>query len=412
MSVHPPYDVAICGGGLVGATLAVALAQLEIKVALIESHPFGVVNPPSFDERTTALSNGSRRVLEGLGIWPLIQRDATPIRRVHVSDKGRFGFARIDAREQNLEQLGHVVVNRVMGAALWQRLQSSRIDIVAPASVKSVDLDGEYRRVACERAHGESLTIEARLVVAADGAKSVARESANIAASTWDYEQTALVTNLLTQRFHDYVAYERFTESGPIAILPMSDGRAGVIWTLAPSVATDVAELSDADFIAKFQDAFGFRLGRFTKVGARQLYPLSLTRSEAHTAERLAIIGNAAQALHPIAGQGFNLGLRDVASLAEVLADARKAGSSDAGDGLYLQRYCAWREDDRREIVRFTDGLVRVFRQPFGPVKFLRDLGLLAFDLMPPAKAAMSQLSLGAAGRVPRLARGASLVQP
>jgi 2-octaprenyl-6-methoxyphenol hydroxylase len=217
---------------------------------------------------------------------------------------------------------------------------------------------------------------------------------------------------MLTQRFHDYVAYERFTESGPIAILPMSDGRAGVIWTLAPALAAEVATLSDADFIAKFQEAFGFRLGRFTKVGARQLYPLSLTRSEAHTAERLAVIGNAAQALHPIAGQGFNLGLRDVASLAEVLADARQAGSSDAGDGLHLQRYRAWREDDRREIVRFTDGLVRVFRQPFGPVKFLRDLGLLAFDLMPPAKAAMSQLSLGAAGRVPRLARGAPLVQP
>jgi 2-octaprenyl-6-methoxyphenol hydroxylase len=412
MSVHPPYDVAICGGGLVGATLAVALAQLDLKIALIESHPFGVANPPSFDERTTALSNGSRRVFEGLGIWPLIQRDATPIRRVHVSDKGRFGFARIDAREQNLEQLGHVVVNRVMGAALWQRLQTSRIDIIAPASVKSVELEGEYRRVSCERANGESTTIEARLVVAADGARSVARESANIAASTWDYEQTALVTNILTQRFHDYVAYERFTESGPIAILPMSDGRAGVIWTFAPALATEVAALSDADFIAKFQEAFGFRLGRFTKVGARQLYPLSLTRAEAHTAERLAVIGNAAQALHPIAGQGFNLGLRDVASLAEVLADARKAGSADAGDGMYLQRYCAWREDDRREIVRFTDGLVRVFRQPFGPVKFLRDLGLLAFDLMPPAKAAMSQLSLGAAGRVPRLARGAPLVPP
>jgi len=412
MSAHPPYDVAICGGGLVGATLAVALAQLDLKVALIESHPFGVANPPSFDERTTALSNGSRRVFEGLGIWPLIQREATPIRRVHVSDKGRFGFARIDAREQNIEQLGHVVVNRVMGAALWQCLQASRIDIVAPASVRSVELEGDHRRVSCERATGEPLTIDARLVVAADGARSVARESANIAASTWDYEQTALVTNVLTQRFHDYVAYERFTDSGPIAILPMTDGRAGVIWTLAPTLATEVAALSDADFIAKFQEAFGFRLGRFTKVGARQLYPLSLTRSDAHTAERLAVIGNAAQALHPIAGQGFNLGLRDVASLAEVLADARKTGSADAGDGMHLQRYCAWREDDRREIVRFTDGLVRVFRQPFGPVKFLRDLGLLAFDLSPPAKAAMSQLSLGAAGRVPRLARGAPLVQP
>jgi 2-octaprenyl-6-methoxyphenol hydroxylase len=412
MSAQPPHDVAICGGGLVGATLAIALAQLDLKVALFESHPFGAIDQPSFDERTTALSNGSRRVFEGLGIWPLIEREATPIRRIHVSDKGRFGFARIDANEQGLDQLGHVVVNRTIGAALWRRLQESNVQIVAPAQVTSVELAGDHRRVVCERSDNMPISIAARLVVAADGARSIARESAGIAASNWDYEQTALVTNVVTQRFHDYVAYERFTESGPIAILPMSDGRSGVIWTLAPALAREVLALNDQEFIAHFQQAFGFRLGRFTKVGKRQTYPLALTRSEAHTAERLAVIGNAAQALHPIAGQGFNLGLRDVASLAEVLADARQANTSafDAGDGVLLQRYCSWREDDRREIVRFTDGLVRLFTQPFGPIKLLRDLGLLAFDLMPPAKSAMAQLSLGAAGKVPRLARGASLV--
>jgi 2-octaprenyl-6-methoxyphenol hydroxylase len=413
MSAQPSHDVAICGGGLVGATLAIALARLHLKVALIESHPFGAAAQPSFDERTTALSNGSRRVFEGLDVWPLIEREATPIRRIHVSDKGRFGFARINASEQGLDQLGHVVVNRAMGAALWQRLQSSIVEIVAPARVVSIALEGDRRRVMCERVAGEPATLDARLVVAADGARSLARESVGIGASTWDYEQTALVTNVQTQRFHDYVAYERFTENGPIALLPMSDGRSGVIWTLAPAVANEMAALGDDEFLARFQQAFGFRLGRFTKVGKRQTYPLSLTRAAAHTAERLAVIGNAAQALHPIAGQGFNLGLRDVASLAEVLADARAAGpaSFDAGDGVLLQRYCAWREDDRREIVRFTDGLVRLFRQPFGPVKLLRDVGLLAFDLLPPAKAAMAQLSLGAAGRVPRLARGASLVR-
>jgi 2-octaprenyl-6-methoxyphenol hydroxylase len=412
MSAQPPHDVAICGGGLVGATLAIALAQLELKVALFESHPFGTLDQPSFDERTTALSNGSRRVFEGLEIWPLIEREATPIRRIHVSDKGRFGFARIDANEQGLDQLGHVVVNRTMGAALWRRLQESTVQVLAPARVTSVDLEGDRRRVVYEQDGGAVASLDARLVVAADGARSVARESAGIAASNWDYEQIALVTNVVTQRFHDYVAFERFTESGPIAILPMSDARCGVIWTLAPTVATEVAALDDAEFITRFQQAFGFRLGRFTKVGKRQTYPLALTRSAAHTGERLAIIGNAAQALHPIAGQGFNLGLRDVASLAEVLADARQSNTSslDAGDGVLLQRYCAWREDDRREIVRFTDGLVRLFRQPFGPVKLLRDMGLLAFDLLPPAKAAMAQLSLGAAGKVPRLARGASLV--
>jgi len=410
MSAQPIYDVAICGGGLVGASLAIALAQLQLKVALIESHPFGAIDQPSFDERTTALSNGSRRVFEGLGVWPSMVREATPIRRIHVSDKGRFGFARIEASEQGLEQLGHVVVNRTIGAALWQRLQTLPIEIIAPARVTHVVLESDHRRIDFERA-GVSTSIQAKLVVAADGAKSVAREAVGIAAESWDYEQTALVTNVLTQRFHDYVAYERFTPSGPIAILPMSDGRAGVIWTLAPDHATEMLALDDAAFLARFQEAFGFRLGRFTKVGRRQSYPLMLTRSDAHVAERIAVLGNAAQALHPIAGQGFNLGLRDVASLAEVLADARSPTTAfDAGDGLVLHRYRAWREDDRREIVRFTDGLVRLFRQSFGPIKLVRDLGLLAFDLLPPAKAAMAQLSLGAAGRVPRLARGASLV--
>jgi 2-octaprenyl-6-methoxyphenol hydroxylase len=309
-----------------------------------------------------------------------------------------------------LAQLGHVVVNRTMGAALWQRLQAANIQII-PARVLSVELAGDHRSVICER-DGERFTIQAQLVVAADGARSVVRESVGVGAATWEYEQTAIVTNVVTQRFHDHVAYERFTPSGPIALLPMTEGRCGVVWTLAPAIAQEIVALSDADFLARLQADFGFRLGRLTRVGQRQTYPLALTRAEAHTAERLAVVGNAAQALHPIAGQGFNLGLRDVASLAEVLADGRASSSTfDAGDGLLLQRYCAWREDDRDAIVRFTDGLVRVFTQPFAPVKVLRDVGLLAFDLLPPAKAAMAQLSLGAAGRVPRLARGAPLVE-
>lgn len=414
MASETNFDVAICGGGLVGATLAIALDQIGLSVALIESHPFGVVDQPSFDERTTALSNGSRRIFQGLNVWPLLEHSATPIRKIHISDKGRFGFARIDANEQRLNELGHVVVNRVMGGALWDTLQRSSVRIHAPARVSELGLEHDRRRIDIVPADSASVSLYARLVVAADGAQSIARETAGVGVQSWDYAQTAIVTNVATQRFHDHVAYERFTKTGPIAMLPMSDGRSGVIWTVEPAAAQALAALSDDDFLAQLQEHFGFRLGRLTRVGKRHLYPLALTRSDAHVSERLAIIGNAAQSLHPIAGQGFNLGLRDVASLAEVLADARHAPGSefDAGDGLFLQRFQAWREDDRREIVRFTDGLVRVFSQPFGPVKLVRDLGLLAFDLLPPAKAAMAQLSLGAAGRVPRLARGAPLVGP
>lgn len=412
-------DVAIAGGGLVGASLALALAQLQLKVVLIEAHPFGIAGQPSFDDRTTALSNGSRRIFEGIGVWPLLAREATPIRRIHISDQGRFAFARLDAKEQQLQALGFVITNRIMGAALWRRLEEQSVTVLAPARVVGVELKADHRELTCqlgENQLGETglQTIEAQLVIAADGAQSSVREAAGIGATRWDYEQQALVTNVFTQRFHDYVAYERFTTAGPLALLPMSEGRVGLIWTTAPQLAAGLADLPEAEFLTRLQDAFGFRLGRFTRVGARRLYPLSLTRSDEHIAPRLVIVGNAAQSLHPIAGQGFNLGLRDAASIAEVLADAHRehaaaAGRFDAGDGLLLERYREWRAADRQKIVGFTDGLVRLFTQPFGPAKLARDIGLLAFDLMPAAKDALSQLSLGAAGRIPRLARGGKL---
>lgn len=404
-------DVAIAGGGLVGATLALALARLDLAVVLIEASPFGSAGQPSFDERTTALSNGSRRIFAALDVWPWLEREATPIRRIHVSDQGRFGFARIDAEQQGLQALGHVVINRAMGAALWRRLQQTSVKIIAPARVQAMRCRDDHQQVECELGDGKTLVVAARLAIAADGARSVLRESAGVGAETWDYRQTALVSNVLTQRFHDHVAYERFTPAGPLALLPMSEGRIGLIWTFDSDAAPAMAQLADADFIERLQRAFGFRLGRFMRVGARQLYPLALTRADQHTAVRLAVVGNAAQALHPIAGQGFNLGLRDAASLAEVLADARaqSGGGFDPGDALVLDRYREWRAADRSNIVRFTDGLVRLFTQPFAPVRVLRDAGLLAFDLLPAAKGALSQLSLGAAGRVPKLARGANL---
>jgi 2-octaprenyl-6-methoxyphenol hydroxylase len=403
-------DVAVAGGGLVGASLALALAELDLQVILIEAKAFDAVDHPSFDERTTALSNGSRRIFEALGVWPLIDREATDIRRIHVSDQGRFGFARLDAEEQGVAALGFVVTNRTMGAALWRRLQQERVRILAPARVERCALHDARQRIECRQGE-RPVVIDARLAVAADGAKSTLREAAGVSASTWTYDESALVANVFAQRFHQHVAYERFTPRGPIALLPMSEGRLGLIWTLAPDVAAETARLPDEAFLRRLQSEFGFRLGRFTRVGARQLYPLSLTRSEQHVASRLAIVGAAAQSLHPIAGQGFNLGLRDAASLAEVLADGRaQSADFDAGDGLWLERYREWRAADRRNIVRFTDGLVRLFKQPFGPAKLARDLGMLALDLSPAAKSALSQLSLGAAGRVPRLARGAALI--
>jgi 2-octaprenyl-6-methoxyphenol hydroxylase len=253
---------------------------------------------------------------------------------------------------------------------------------------------------------GDAETIlTTRLVVAADGAHSVVRAAFGIAAEVRDYEQTAVITAVLPQRFHDHVAYERFTESGPLALLPLADGRCTLVLTLKPAVAEAAMAWSDAEFLAVVQRRFGFRLGRFLKVGRRVAYPLSLTRAERVSAGRCVIIGNAAQGLHPVAGMGFNLGLRDVACLAEVLAQYR-----DTADPRVLAEYDAWRTADRGAIIAFTDGLVRLFANPLGGVRRLRNLGLLAFDLLPPAKSALSRLSTGASGRVPKLARGVPLL--
>jgi 2-octaprenyl-6-methoxyphenol hydroxylase len=413
------FDVAVVGGGMVGASLAVALAPLGLKVAVVEAISPDSASQPSFDERTTALSNGSRRILETLGVWAGVEASATPIRKIHVSDQGHFGFARIDASELRLAALGHVVPNRALGQALWSRLRSGAradagsgagIHIYCPAEVSRVTAAED--RVTLEIAQGgAAATIDARLVVAADGVHSAVRGAFGVGAEFRDYEQTAVITTVLPQRFHDHVAYERFTGSGPLALLPLEGGRCTLVLTLSKAMAESAMGWSDAEFLAELQRRFGFRLGRFLKVGRRMPYPLSLARALRTSAGRCVIIGNAAQGLHPVAGMGFNLGLRDVATLAELVAERRHDAPFDAGASSLLAEYDAWRAADRGGVIAFTDGLVRMFANPLRAVQRLRNVGLLAFDLLPPAKAALSRLSTGAAGgaRVPKLARGVAL---
>jgi 2-octaprenyl-6-methoxyphenol hydroxylase len=344
-------------------------------------------------------------------VWAGVQAQATPIRKIHVSDQGRFGFARIDAAEQGLPAMGYVVPNRALGAAMWPRLQSGAgIHIYCPAEVSRVA--AQEHAVTLEVAQaGGTARIDARLVVAADGARSAVRGAFGVDAESRDYEQTAVITTVLPQRFHDHVAYERFTAAGPLALLPLEGGRCTVVLTLSSGMAESAMAWSDDEFLAELQRRFGFRLGRFLKVGRRLQYPLSLTRALRTSAGRCAIIGNAAQGLHPVAGMGFNLGLRDAASLAELIAERRHESHFDAGAAGLLNEYDAWRAADRGGVIAFTDGLVRMFANPLRVVRGLRNAGLLAFDLLPPAKAALSRLSTGAGGgaREPKLARGVAL---
>jgi 2-octaprenyl-6-methoxyphenol hydroxylase len=405
------FDITIVGGGMVGASLAVALAPLGVKVALVEAVPHGSAMQPSFDERTTALSNGSRRILEALGVWADVSTVATPIRKIHVSDQGRFGFARIDAAEQGLAAMGYVVPNRALGMALWSRLQTSaNVHVSCPAEVSRIT---QAPHEVTLEISGPSSTagIDTHLVVAADGVQSAVRAAFGVDAESRDYEQTAVITTVLPQRFHEGIAYERFTGTGPLALLPLEGGRCALVLTLSRAMAEAAMAWSDAEFLAEVQRRFGFRLGRFLKVGRRVPYPLSVTRATRTSAGRCAIVGNAAQGLHPVAGMGFNLGLRDVASLAELIAERRHASHFDAGAAGLLAEYDAWRAADRGGVIAFTDGLVRMFANPSSVVQGLRNVGLLAFDLLPPAKAALSRLSSGAGGgaRVPKLARGVAL---
>jgi 2-octaprenyl-6-methoxyphenol hydroxylase len=408
------YDVAIIGGGMVGASLGVALAPLGIRVAVVEAVPHDSALQPSFDERTTALSNGSRRILESLGTWTGVSGAATAIRKIHVSDQGGFGFARIDAAEQGLEAMGYVVANRILGRALWTQLQAQSernaqgLEIICPGRVLEVEPGQDLVTLTIDAA-GKTLGIAAKLVVAADGIHSSVREALGVGAESRDYAQSAVITTVLPKRFHEHVAYERFTADGPLALLPLEDGRCTLVLTLKSDAVATAMAWSDQEFLTELQRRFGFRLGRFIKVGRRTAYPLSLSRAERTSAPRCAIIGNAAQGLHPVAGMGFNLGLRDVASLAELVAERAARAAFDPGERAMLDEYDAWRAADRSGVIAFTDGLIRTFSNPLRSVRALRNLGLLAFDLSPPAKSALSRLSSGANGRVPKLARGVAL---
>jgi 2-octaprenyl-6-methoxyphenol hydroxylase len=401
------YDIAIVGGGLVGASLAAALRGSGKRIALIEAFAPDSAAQPSFDERTTALGNASRRVFEALGIWQSLREESAPITRIHVSDAGRFGFARLAAAEFDQDALGYVVPNRVLGRVLWSALQAAPdIDSYLPARVLAVSVGPQMATLKLEREGGPQCELQARLIVAADGATSAVRTALGLGATVDDYQQVAVVTSVRTDKPNDGIAYERFTAQGPMALLPLAGAAwRTLVWAAKPEVAQALMALDDAGFVSAWQEAFGWRAGRAIAVGRRVAYPLALTRAQVSVAPRVALLGNASQALHPVAGQGFNLGLRDAAELAELLYQV----SDDVGAPALLERFAQGRVDDREGVVRFTDTLVRLFSDQRPGIAAARNTALLLFDLLPPAKRAMSRVSLGFGRSTPRLARGLPL---
>jgi 2-octaprenyl-6-methoxyphenol hydroxylase len=404
----PQYDVIIIGGGMVGASLACALSGQGLRLALVEAVELERRSEAGYDDRAIALAYGTRRIFSGLQLWDSLEAAATPIHQIHISDRGHFGMMRMDRSEEGLPALGYVVPARVIGQVLAEAITKiPELDIFCPATVTAVKRTSGAAEVELSR-EGATATLSTRLIVAADGADSPVREQFGIESVATDYCQTAIVTNITPQLAHNHIAYERFTESGPMALLPMTDQRCAVVWTVASDQAESVMALDDADFLASLQERFGYRLGRLERVGHRQAWPLRLVQAKESVRERLALMGNAVHTLHPIAGQGFNLGARDVAVLAEVLVDAVNAGE-DPGSLEVLNRYGDWRHRDHRNVTVFTDGLARIFTLPLPALGVARSAGLLAFDLLPPAKRLLTRTTMGRSGRTPRLARGLPL---
>ena len=402
------YDVIIVGGGMVGASLVCALAGHNLRIAMVEAVQPEVRAEAGYDDRAIALAYGTKRIFSGLHLWDRIAPAATPIHSIHISDRGHFGMARMDRREEGLPAIGYVVPARAIGRVLSEAVAATEgVDSWCPATVTSVNQTdaGVQLELDC---NGTTETLDTRLLVAADGADSLLRKQFGIDHVERDYGQTAIVTNISPQLPHNNIAYERFTTSGPMALLPLSDQRCAVVWTVATDKAGAIMALDDADFLAQLQERFGYRLGRLHKTGRRQAWPLRLVQAKESVRERLALVGNAVHTLHPVAGQGFNLGARDVAVLAEVLVDALRAGE-DPGSLAVLNRYGEWRHRDHQNVMVFTDSLARLFTLQVPTLGLARSAGMLAFDLLPPAKRWLTRMTMGRAGRTPKLARGLPL---
>lgn len=407
------FDIVIVGGGLVGASLACALGGQSLRIAVIEAVPFGDDSQPSYDDRTVALAYGSRRIFEGIGIWDNIAaRGVCAIEKIHVSDRGHMGKTRLDCKDEGLDALGYVIENRILGAALLKRLDDlDNVSVICPAKVTAMQIDADNVQVTIDL-DGETQHLQARLLVGADGGNSIVREYAGIHSFASDYSQTAIITNVSCERPHNHVAWERFTDTGPLAVLPMQDvegqHRCSIVWSVKQAQLDATLALDDVAFLARLQARFGHHLGRFSRVGKRVAYPLTLRQAREHVRDRLALIGNAAHTIHPIAGQGFNLGLRDVAVLAQVIVEAQQAGR-DIGCLAVLKKYASWRRRDHLRVIGFTDSLVRMFSNRLAPLVLARNIGLIAADLLPPLKRIITRQAMGLTGKLPKLARGLRL---
>ncbi|WP_246201073.1 2-octaprenyl-6-methoxyphenyl hydroxylase [Vibrio ziniensis] len=379
---------------MAGATLALALHQLSegrVSVAVVEPFQVDHQQHPGFDARSIALSYGTIQILKRFGLWRALQSVATPINHIHVSDRYHAGMTDITKQEVGVDALGYVVELADVGRIFSEKMaNTASITLFCPQSIQHVARD--INKVTAVLSSGEQ--IEAKLLVAADGAVSTCCEQVGLSLQEHDFEQVAIIANVVAVEDHQGRAFERFTSHGPIALLPMSDNRMSLVWCLPPDKAEIVMAYDDNAFLNQLQSEFGWRLGKLVKTGARSAYPLVLRYRKQNISHRFAIVGNAAQSLHPIAGQGFNLGIRDVASLAEEIVH-----SEDVGSYRLLTKFSHRRDDDRAATITLTSSLVHLFSNDWLALRIGRNLGLAAMDNIPMLKTPLLRRTLGVVNR-------------
>ena len=403
------YDIVIVGGGMVGISLALLLrAQRPWKILLVEAQELAVSDSPvsgayssSFDARSTALSWSSRNIYQSIAVWPQLKRHLAAIAQIHVSDRGHAGLTRIDAADANVDALGYVVENQWLGSVLLNQLAETDIQLLGSAGVETIVPLAAGMRLRVQQSDQDLQTIDAKLVVIADGAGSSTSKKLGIQSQSSTYGQTGIIANISLEKPHGGVAYERFTDQGPMALLPLTDfkgrPRSALVWTQPSEMAESLMAADEQSFLEQLQTRFGYRLGRFKQLGERVAYPLALTTATEQMRRHLVVMGNAAHSLHPVAGQGFNLSLRDAATLANSLAQAGEA----IGDLAVLQQYQQQQAADQRNTVLFSDSLPKLFGLSSSVIALGRNSGLLAMDLIPSLRNSFARFGMGMATREP-----------
>jgi 2-octaprenyl-6-methoxyphenol hydroxylase len=398
-------ELIVVGGGLTGLTLAIACADAGLEVAVIDREDPATVVAEPFDGRTTAVAYGSMQVLDGIGLWPLLAKSAEPILEIRVADAASSLFLHYDHRDIGSAPLGHIIENRALRRALLERARTLHsLRHLAPLAVERV----ERRPEAAVAYLADGQVLRGELVAACDGRASPLRRAAGIKTIAWDYPQVSIVCTVRHELPHRGVAVEHFLPGGPFAILPMTGQRSSIVWTERAALAPSLLALDEPGFANELRRRFGDFLGAVEVVGPRWSYPLSLLHAQRYTAPRLALVGDAAHVIHPIAGQGLNLGIRDGAALAELVVDARRLGL-DIAQGEVLARYERWRRFDNLTLAAVTDGLNRLFSNAVPPVRLARDVGLAIVDRLPPLKRLLMRHAMGVVGELPRLVRGERL---